>query len=168
MTCLIVLAIMLLLGIYFFNNSMKNSNPQSQGVNIVDYGPPSSEQLAATEQKKQQIIGEFESPKPKETSAVDFSISLVRADQSIPSQPLNVRALVFGAKNGNCFYNLTRGGKTINKTSDIIFEGTSSRCNADVDLNEFAEPGEWKLELVAESGDKKSNQITQKVNIAKN
>jgi hypothetical protein len=158
---------------FFVINSQRNSSVDSQGiqpVNTVDYESPTTEEQQTQEQKKQEIIEEQTkdgNPPPEETS--DISVTITRADQYLPGQPLNVRTVITGATSGTCEITLTKAGQpTIQKTFDLVFEATSSMCkDADIAMAEFSEGGDWSLTVVAKSGGKQSAPATKQVTIAK-
>lgn len=135
-------------------------------ANDVDYGPPTESELKAAADQKDDII---KAATGGSNVTTDITASISRADQASAGQPLNIRVQIQGATTGDCHIKLTRAGQsTIEKTFQVVFEATNSRClAADVPASDFGQSGEWNLEVYIESGSKQSKTVEQSVTVTK-
>lgn len=153
------------------NNQRAVSAPEEdekRGVNDVNYGPPTEEELDETKRQKDEIIKKYEeSQNPQPSTSITVTIS--RANQAGAGQPLNIRTIVDGATSGTCEVTLKKSGQsTISRTFPIGVEATYAVCQqADIAAGEFGAAGEWTLEIIAKSGGLTSKAVSQKVTIIK-
>jgi hypothetical protein len=139
-----------------------------RGVNEVNYGPPTEEEIDETKRQKEQIIKEYEQNQNPQPSTV-INVTISRANQAGGGQPLNIRTIVDGTTSGTCEVNLKKDGQaTVRKTFPIGVEATYAVCQqADIPAGEFGAGGDWTLEVVAKSGNLVSAVASQKVTIIK-
>lgn len=149
------------------SNSPLATETPVRPANSVDYGPPTETEEQIAEQQKEDIIKQNEQTPP--TTDGSISVSIIRADQAGPGQPLNIRADITGVSTGSCEVTLTKAGQSAVVASfAVIFEATSSRCQgADIPAAQFGENGEWDLTLVIKANQTQSKPVTQKVTIQK-
>lgn len=140
----------------------------TNGVNTVNYDPPTSEEKTAADQRKEDIVKQQEQTNLPTTTPT-IIISPTRISQAGAGQPLNIRVFIDGTASGQCQVTITKAGQpTINKSFSISFEATSSVCqNADVPIGEFGSEGDWTVRLIAVSGQAQSKPYEQTVSIKK-
>ncbi len=149
-----------------FDNRVPADTSGARPANDVDYGPPTEADLKAAADQKDEII---KAATGGNNISTDIVVSIVGASQTGNGQPLNIRAQIQGATIGSCHVKLTRSGQpTVEKTFQVTFEATSSRClDADVPASDFSQSGEWKLEVYVESNSKQSATVEQVVTVTK-
>jgi hypothetical protein len=136
----------------------RDQNPE----NNVNYDPPTEAEIAETEQQKEEIVQENETP-----PAAGLTVTITRSGQTGTGQPLNIRTLVTGATSGTCNVSITKIGQTtLTKTFPITFDATYSSCEgANVPASEFTAEGSWQVSITATNGANTSAPATTTVNI---
>lgn len=170
----VVVLVMVGAALVWFQTTRTNQNLTSSGqqteeprkVNDVDYSPPTDEDKKQQDQQKDDIIQNADNGSTEPSSV---SVSISRASQAGPGQPLNIRAIVDGATSGMCDVTLTKdGGNTIKASFAITPDATYGACtNPTIPASEFSTGGAWKVQVVAKSGSVTSQPATLTVNIAK-
>src|SRR6185503_10986579 len=146
-----VVVIGVALWLLFFNKQRNSSvNGGADGVNVVNYNPPTEEEKQATEDQKEAIIKEQEQP------STDASLSVLISRSFQDAAGYNLRTVVDGTKNGECVATFTKSGQpTVTKSFAVVFEATSAFCkDAVVPLSDFGAGGTWNLSLVVKKDNK--------------
>lgn len=173
---IVLIVVVLILGgaglaVFIYAKNKAPSQDQStvadRPANSIDYGPPTSAEVKEAQRQKEERVQQIEDNKNQEDSSI--VVSIVRADQAEPGQPLNIRANISGVGQGSCEVTLTKDGAApLTRSFEVLFEATQSRCvGADILASAFSAAGEWDLTLVVKSGDRQSQPVTQKVEIKK-
>ncbi|HSX31925.1 MAG TPA: hypothetical protein VLF43_01585 [Candidatus Saccharimonadales bacterium] len=168
---LLIGALALLLGVagagayYFAQSDNVASNQPVKPTNTVDYGPPTEEEKAETERRKEEITKD-DGSLPQST---DLSVSIIRANQPSAGQPVSVRALVTGTSTGTCTVTLTKSGQpAVTKTVPVVFEVNSASCQgADIPAADFKQSGDYDLKLTVQTETAVSPPATQTVTVQK-
>lgn len=168
----IALVVLAGLGYVWFHATQSNrsavepgKNTEVREVNDVDYSPPTTEDQKQQDQQKEEIIQNAgEQPNP-----TTMSVVISRASQSDVGEPLYVRTIVTGAATGTCDITFTKDGQTaVTKTVSIATEATYNTCaDAAFTASDFAEGGDWKLQVIAKNGSTASQPATVTVTIRK-
>ena len=138
--------------------------PQQQNIN---YGPATPEEQKEGSDIKKNTIDQ--SQNPTQTPATPPTVTITRAGQLQPGQPLNIRTIVQGTTSGTCAVTLTQAGQaTVTKSFPIAFQATSSNCNGDIAASDFAAGGQWQLSITATNASGTSSAaVTQTISITK-
>jgi hypothetical protein len=152
---------------FFFFNKQQNAtvNGGVDGVNVIDYNPPTKEERQATEEQKDAIIKEQEN----QSTPTDASLGVIISRSFQDVSGYNLRTVVDGTKNGDCTATFTKSGQpTVTKTFTITFEATNAFCkDAIIPLSDFSASGTWDLSLVVKKDNKQSPPATASVEITK-
>ena len=169
---LLISAVIIVVGLigaamwFFFFNKQYNStlNGSTDGVNVINYDPPTEEEKQATEDQKDVIIKEQEGTVPSDPG---LSVLISRSFQG--TSGYNLRTVVDGTKSGECVATFTKSGQpTVTKTFTVVFEATSAFCkDATVPLSDFGAGGTWNLSIVVKEGNRQSSPATTSVEITK-
>ena len=168
---LLIAALILLLAVagvcasYFTKPGTTANNQPTRPTNNVDYSPPTEEEKAETERRKEEITKD-DGSLPEST---DLSVSIIRANQSSAGQPVNIRALVSGASSGTCNVTLSKSGQPpVTKSFPVAFEVNSASCQgADIPAADFSESGDYDLKITVQTDTAVSPAATQTVTVQK-
>lgn len=162
----VVLAVLVGVGAYMvYNQSLNPVLPPSEPASNINFDPPTEEEKQASTAKKEQLVGK-PGDESQPTTNSDIVVSITRAGQV--GQVISVRAYVDGASSGKCDISFTKDGQdTVNQDVDIVFETTTSHCNADVDVSKFNVSGDWNMSITASKDGSVSEPTTQVVTVNK-
>jgi hypothetical protein len=160
---IICLAVALLLGgiatAYWYNyqqtqkkEALKTPDQRkSKKVNVINKDKPTSEQIAAGEEAKQQAIEAAEASNSDASAQNPLSVTISAANQNSPM--LQVRAFANTITNaGTCDLTLTKGGVTVTKSAGTQASASISSCKGfDIPLSELS-PGTWQLTVTVKDG----------------
>lgn len=161
------LAALLLLGVgiwyFFFNKPTTTTPPNPDGVNAINYDPPTEEEKQAASEQKDQIIKQQDPPATDTTLSVTISRTFQEAGA------FKLRTFVDGTSSGECIATFTKAGQpTVVKTFAVVFEATTASCqDASVPVSEFGASGDWELSLIVKKDNKQSAAATASVTITK-
>lgn len=167
-----IVAIVILAVIAYIITFKPFSAPQSNDgstrpANSVDYGPPTANQLKAAEEQKNEILQQNNVEK-KEVNSSALGVEVSRADQASAGLDVEVRVLISGTKTGECMFMFTQNGQpSVQKTSSITYEATTSTCKTDIPSEHFSKNGDWKLTVKAVSGSSQGQAPEQVVMVVK-
>lgn len=164
----IIVVIAGLAGAYWWFNhkSASTTANQPRPINSVDYGPATQQEQQDSAAAKQQAVNNNTGSSGTPTQSGAITVSISHAAQVNPN--VSVRTIVTGATTGNCTMTFTLAGKSdVVKSFPISLQATSYVCNGDIPTSSFPSGGDWKLSVVATSGNDSSVAATQTVTITK-
>jgi hypothetical protein len=153
-TVLIITAViaLILIGtgfIYLYSNNKQADTPRQQGV--VDYKPPTSDQIENGNSIKENTSSESIDNNPSNNSPSDkpsVQVSLTSANQN--GSLYQIRFLIdTDSYNGTCELKLSKMSQNLIYTSEIQVNNKASTCkgfDVPVNSNSLTE-GKWKVEL---------------------
>lgn len=121
-----------------FINQPPNDKENANQVQSINYEKPTDEQKAA---------GDLQKKANQSQTNNSLGISITYINTSI--DPIQIRSTISGAitNNGNCTLSLTKGSRTITKTSETYALPNSSTCKGfDIQKSELA-AGAWQVKI---------------------
>ncbi len=149
---LLVAALIVIASIFvliFFKDNGSEDTPETTG--IINYSPPTEEELLSANEKKKEIVSENDN----KTADLDAHVTIVDANQYENS--IEIRAFASNVvQDGMCVITFTRNSTVITKQTSAYADASSTPCaNIEVPRSEFAENGEWKVSVAYTSSDGK-------------
>lgn len=135
-----------------------------KGVNEVDYSPANSTDNDDINAKKES--GEIDQTPTPPTNDTSVQITYIAADQAgISGGTLEIRMLLNGVTNGNCFLTLSKGSKTVNKSAAVVQQNNIFTCDGfNIPYSEL-ENGEWQSTIKVTTDDGRSNEASTQITI---
>lgn len=127
-------------------------------VNSIDYSPATSTDNDDINNKKANGTVDQE-PEPI-TNDTSIQITFIANAQDTSGGQLEVRTLLSGVTDGDCYLTLTKGSAKIEKTSDVVQQNTYFICEAYIVPYSELSNGDWTIKLKVTSGDGRTNVAT--------
>ena len=125
-----------------FGNASEEPESQLPGLNEINYGPPTEEEQAAGDKRKEEIVAQEQAPQPLPEGA---TVAIVDASQY--EDEVEVRSFVSNiVSDGECTITFEQDTQSITKTVNAFAEASTTLClSLVVPRSEFPSTGEWTV-----------------------
>jgi cytoskeletal protein RodZ len=138
--------------LWFLHNKSNNSSDKAE---TTKQGVPTSQSNADTSKGVAPPSSETDSEPPTATNPLPSSTLTINSF-SQSGGFVRATATATNAQSGSCFFGFSSTGtKPVNRTVDSVTDGTSQKCNIEINEAEFTKLGAWTMNVIFTVGNSK-------------